>query len=138
MFIHIFSSIVSARLPRWSESKIFIRCKDGKGGCDIDQDRGKVSDHTNIIIENCSMRISCLTILLVLVYLCGCSQSTPHNFHDPRKIPIDASRWYVLNSSVFSLSGLSDGKTDEEIPSGGGHVLDNYDVWYPVLAGERR
>ncbi|MVM29798.1 T9SS type A sorting domain-containing protein [Spirosoma sp. HMF4905] len=52
------------------------------------------------------------------------------------KIPIDASRWYQLNNAGSSLATLFDGNTTNEVQSGWGKVLSNYDAYYPLQAGE--
>ncbi|MCW3122451.1 MAG: Carbohydrate binding family 6 [Flavipsychrobacter sp.] len=82
------------------------------------------------------MRISLLTFLLVFIYLTGCSQSDNHDFHGRGKIPIYAKRWYQLNTPVQPIDELFDNKQCQKIDAGHGKVLDNYDLWYPILEGE--
>ena len=83
------------------------------------------------------MRISLCTFILILICLEGCSQFEPHDFHMPGKIPIDAKRWYQLNAPVKSVADLFDNIAYQKIDDGHGHVLQNYDIWYPVLDGEQ-
>ncbi|QDK77071.1 T9SS type A sorting domain-containing protein [Spirosoma sp. KCTC 42546] len=52
------------------------------------------------------------------------------------KIPIDASRWYQLNNTSGGLASLFDGNTNDELQSGWGKVLNTYDAYYPLQAGE--
>ena len=53
------------------------------------------------------------------------------------KIPVDPKRWFQLTNAANGLEGLFDGKTDVEVHTGYGKILDNYDSYYPVLAGEQ-
>ncbi|GAB3771194.1 hypothetical protein GCM10028818_09710 [Spirosoma horti] len=52
------------------------------------------------------------------------------------KIPIDASRWYQLNNVSSGLGPLFDGKVTDDIQTGWGKVLSNYDAYYPLQTGE--
>jgi endoglucanase len=52
------------------------------------------------------------------------------------KIPIDPKRWFQLTNASNGLGGLFDGRTDGEVNTGWGKILDNYDSYYPVLDGE--
>ncbi|MFD2932346.1 T9SS type A sorting domain-containing protein [Spirosoma flavum] len=52
------------------------------------------------------------------------------------KIPIDASRWYQLNNVSSGLGPLFDGKTVDDIQTGWGKILSNYDAYYPLQTGE--
>ena len=83
------------------------------------------------------MRISCLTFILVLCFLTGCSQSDVHDFHKPGKIPIDPKRWYQLNNTSKGLDELFNGNQYDKLTTGNGMVLENYDAWYPILDGEK-
>lgn len=53
------------------------------------------------------------------------------------KIPIDHKRWFQLTNASNGLSGLFDGKTDADVHTGWGKILENYDSYYPVLDGEQ-
>ncbi|WP_373330633.1 carbohydrate-binding protein [Salmonirosea aquatica] len=53
-----------------------------------------------------------------------------------RKIPIDPSRWYVLNNTSNGLDGLFDGQTQQNVNLGYGTVLSSYEAYYPLEAGE--
>jgi len=84
------------------------------------------------------MRISVITSLLILFCLSGCSQDEPNHAHDPRLIPIDARRWYLLNApATGNLDQLFNGKLQETPNTGWGKVLSNYDTYYPLLDGEQ-
>jgi endoglucanase len=52
------------------------------------------------------------------------------------KIPIDASRWYQLNNVSSGLGPLFDGKIVDELQTGWGKILSNYDAYYPLQTGE--
>jgi hypothetical protein len=52
------------------------------------------------------------------------------------KIPIDAKRWYQLNTVDNGLEGLFDGITDVSVETGWGKILSNYDAYYPLLSDE--
>ncbi len=56
---------------------------------------------------------------------------------DAGKIPIAGPRWYQLNNVSTGLNGLFDGKTDEEVNTGYGKLLKNYDAYYPLRPGEQ-
>jgi len=83
------------------------------------------------------MRSPFLTFLLLLLYLTSCSQNDPHDFHNPRKIPIDGARWYQLNNVNSGLQELFDSKLHQKINTIQGSILKNYDAWYPLLDGEQ-
>ena len=53
------------------------------------------------------------------------------------KIPIDSKRWFQLTNASTNLQGLFDGKTDTEVRTGWGKILNNYDSYYPVAADEQ-
>lgn len=53
------------------------------------------------------------------------------------KIPVDPKRWFQLTNAANGLEGLFDGKTDVEVRTGWGKILENYDSYYPVLNGEQ-
>ena len=53
------------------------------------------------------------------------------------KLPIDAKRWFQLTNAANGLEGLFDGKTDAEVHTGYGKILESYDSYYPVLNGEQ-
>ncbi|MBE7171071.1 MAG: T9SS type A sorting domain-containing protein [Williamsia sp.] len=53
------------------------------------------------------------------------------------KIPIDPKRWFQLTNAANGLEALFDGKTDGEVHTGWGKILENYDSYYPVLDGEQ-
>lgn len=57
-------------------------------------------------------------------------------FDPTRKIPIDPSRWYVLNNTSNGLDGLFDGQTQQNVNLGYGIVLSSYEAWYPLQEGE--
>lgn len=52
------------------------------------------------------------------------------------KIPIDASRWYQLNNVSSGLGPLFDGKVTDDIQTGWGKILSNYDAYYLLQTGE--
>jgi hypothetical protein len=54
----------------------------------------------------------------------------------PNEIPIQASRWYMLNRCNSRLDGLFDGVIKEKVSIHCEKVLENYDAYYPVLDGE--
>ena len=63
--------------------------------------------------------------------------TAPASQLDPtRKIPIDPSRWYVLNNTSNGLEGLFDGETQQNVQLGYGTVLSSYDAYYPLYDGE--
>lgn len=64
----------------------------------------------------------------------GDPTTTPVELGD--KIPIEASRWYQLNNASSSLATLFDGDTENEMQTGWGKVLSNYDAYYPLQNGE--
>ena len=82
------------------------------------------------------LRISILTLCMVMICLNGCSQSDVHNFHAPGKIPIDASRWYVLNNPSYGIMELFDNNQYQRPNAGDGMVLQNFDAYYTLLPGE--
>lgn len=82
------------------------------------------------------MRAS-FTLLFILICLTGCSQNDDHDFHSPRKIPIEAGRWYQLNTPVGNLAELFDNNQYQQPDPGKGGILNEYDAWYPVLDGEQ-
>jgi len=52
------------------------------------------------------------------------------------KIPIAPKRWYQLNHVGYGLDALFDGNTENEVFTGWGKILDNYDCYYPLKEGE--
>jgi endoglucanase len=82
-------------------------------------------------------RSSVLTFALLLLGLCSCSQDPPHPGNVSRRIPIDARRWYQLNNPVSGLDELFDGRTQQNVHTGYGTILSNYDAYYPLLQGEQ-
>jgi endoglucanase len=79
--------------------------------------------------------------LIVLFILCsqlsGCAQKSAHNFHDQNKIPIDPKRWYQLNHTERGLECLFNNYEYDNVNTGWGLILKNYDAYYPVLPGEK-
>jgi len=53
------------------------------------------------------------------------------------EIPIDAKRWFQLTNASNGLDGLFDGKTDANVQTGYGKIVNNYDSYYPVTDGEQ-
>ncbi|MGN6178821.1 MAG: cadherin-like beta sandwich domain-containing protein [Mucilaginibacter sp.] len=53
------------------------------------------------------------------------------------KIPIDSTRWFVLNDVSNGLGGLTNGITTDMVNTGYGLLINNYDAYYPVLPGEK-
>ncbi|MDQ2862327.1 MAG: hypothetical protein M3R50_01530, partial [Bacteroidota bacterium] len=51
------------------------------------------------------------------------------------KIPIDPKRWFQLTNAANGLDGLFDGDTLQNVHTGWGKILDNYDSYYPVADG---
>lgn len=72
-------------------------------------------------------------LVLAVAFACSCSaQPTP-----ARLIPIEASRWYQLNTtSDTSIRQLFDGKTDVRVQAGYRKILSNYENWYAVSETE--
>jgi hypothetical protein len=70
----------------------------------------------------------------------GAVTPPPTNPNNPTiigtKIPIVASRWYQLNNTSNGLDALFDGVTDVNVFTGWGKILDNFDAYYPLQAGE--
>ncbi|PRY40086.1 putative secreted protein (Por secretion system target) [Spirosoma oryzae] len=56
---------------------------------------------------------------------------------DTTKIPIVGARWYQLNNVSNGLDGLFDGNTSQEVNTGYGKLLTNYDAYYPLRTGEQ-
>ena len=52
------------------------------------------------------------------------------------KIPIDSTRWYMLNNISNGLGGLTDGRLHSQFNTGYGLLFSNYDAYYPVKPGE--
>lgn len=52
------------------------------------------------------------------------------------KIPIDPSRFYMMNNVTGDLSGLFDGVTNTYINVGYGLLFNTFDCYYPVVQGE--
>ena len=77
-----------------------------------------------------------LTLCMVMICLNGCSQNDLHNFHAPGKIPIDAGRWYVLNSPSSGVKQLFDNNQYQRPTAGDGMALQNFDAYYTLLPGE--
>lgn len=61
----------------------------------------------------------------------------PVNTDSIVKIPIIPSRWYQLNNVSNGLEALTDGVIDVNFNTGWGHILKNFDAYYPVADGER-
>ena len=96
------------------------------------------------------MNTSIKTLLFTLAGICitlllfGRTHEFMHSALQPQpapsaaiKIPIDPKRWYQLNNTSNGLEGLFDGVTNENIHTGYGKVLTNYDSYYPLLEGEQ-
>ena len=56
---------------------------------------------------------------------------------DTTKFPIMGARWYQLNNVSTGLDGLFDGNTSQEVNTGYGKLLKNYDAYYPLRTGEQ-
>ncbi len=52
------------------------------------------------------------------------------------KIPINPKKWYQLNHFDYGLDALFDGNIINEVFTGWGKVLENYDAYYPLEIGE--
>lgn len=52
------------------------------------------------------------------------------------KIPIDPKRWYQLTNAANGLDGLFDGNTQENVFTGWGKIINNYEAYYPLKEGE--
>jgi endoglucanase len=52
------------------------------------------------------------------------------------KIPLDPKRWYQLTNASNGLEGFFDGKTQEDVHTGWGKIINNYEAYYPLLDGE--
>jgi endoglucanase len=53
------------------------------------------------------------------------------------KIPIDPKRWYQLTNASNGLDGFFDGNTQEDVFTGWGKIINNYEAYYPLLDGEQ-
>ncbi|RRB01246.1 carbohydrate-binding protein [Larkinella rosea] len=53
------------------------------------------------------------------------------------KITIDPKRWYQLNNITYGMDGLFDGVTNVVVNTGYGKILENFDAYYPLQAGEQ-
>ncbi len=82
------------------------------------------------------MRFMSITLCLVLAGLSGCSQNEHHNFHKPNKIPIEPSRWYILNNTGINPGELFDTILNQKSAPANGKILENYEAWYQLLPGE--
>ncbi|MEZ0540709.1 hypothetical protein [Fibrella arboris] len=58
-------------------------------------------------------------------------------FDTTGRIPIDAKRWYQVVNASSGLDALFDGVTDVNVNTGWHKLLDNYDAYYPLRAGEQ-
>lgn len=63
--------------------------------------------------------------------------SGPNNPALGTKIPIDPKRWYQLTNAANGLDGLFDGNTQENVLTGWGKVINNYEAYYPLKEGEQ-
>ncbi|SDF25897.1 Por secretion system C-terminal sorting domain-containing protein [Dyadobacter soli] len=63
--------------------------------------------------------------------------SNPNNPALGTKIPIDPKRWYQLTNAANGLDGLFDGNTQENVLTGWGKVINNYEAYYPLKEGEQ-
>lgn len=54
------------------------------------------------------------------------------------KIPIDSTRWFILNNlSGAGLGALTDGNLAQQVNLGYGMMMNNFDSYYPVKPGEQ-
>ncbi len=53
-----------------------------------------------------------------------------------KKIPIDGKRWYQLSNVSYDISALTDNVTNENVFTGWGKIINNFDAYYPILDGE--
>lgn len=53
------------------------------------------------------------------------------------KIPVDSTRWYILDNVSSGLGGLTNGITTDFVNPGYGLLITNYNAYYPVLPGEK-
>lgn len=63
--------------------------------------------------------------------------SNPNNPALGTKIPIDPKRWYQLTNAANGLDGLFDGNTQENVLTGWGKIINNYEAYYPLKEGEQ-
>ncbi|SEJ31056.1 Por secretion system C-terminal sorting domain-containing protein [Dyadobacter sp. SG02] len=63
--------------------------------------------------------------------------SNPNNPALGTKIPIDPKRWYQLTNAASGLDALFDGNTQENVNTGWGKVINNYEAYYPLKEGEQ-
>jgi hypothetical protein len=63
--------------------------------------------------------------------------SNPGNPSLGTKIPIDPKRWYQLTNAANGLDGLFDGNTQENVHTGWGKIINNYEAYYPLQDGEQ-
>ncbi|GGM76663.1 hypothetical protein GCM10010967_05340 [Dyadobacter beijingensis] len=63
--------------------------------------------------------------------------SNPNNPALGTKIPIDPKRWYQLTNAANGLEGLFDGNTQENVLTGWGKVINNYEAYYPLKDDEQ-
>jgi endoglucanase len=62
--------------------------------------------------------------------------TTPPNNSPLVQIPIDSTRWFMLDNVSNGLGGLTNGDTTDFVNTGYGLLISNYDAYYPVLPGE--
>ena len=52
------------------------------------------------------------------------------------KIPIESKRWYQLSDATYGIGQLFDSVLTENVFTGWGKIINNYDAYYPILPGE--
>ncbi len=83
------------------------------------------------------MRTIQFTFCFILVCISGCSQSGTHGFNQSGKIPIDPKRWYQLNNIGIEITQLFDTQLNQHLSTGKGKLLEEFEIWYPLLDGEQ-
>ncbi|PWJ53367.1 putative secreted protein (Por secretion system target) [Dyadobacter jejuensis] len=53
------------------------------------------------------------------------------------KIAMDPTRWYQLTNASNGLEGFFDGNTQEDVLTGWGKVINDYEAYYPLLDDEQ-
>ena len=82
------------------------------------------------------MRYLINTLFVITICISGCSGGDAHRKNQPGKIQLDTKRWYTLNNSGVDINQLFDTIVHQKLNLGSGKLLENYEIWYPLLDGE--
>ena len=78
---------------------------------------------------------------ILFIALCICSgRSVAQSLPDTGalvKIPVDSTRWYILDNVSNGLGALTDSVTDVNVNVGYGLLINNFDAFYPIKPGEQ-